>query len=82
MKASIRRITALRNGCDILVATSRGRLLDLAQQRALICPKVQVLVLDEADRMLDMGFIPRYPPDHQTAAAETAKSAVLSDVFR
>jgi ATP-dependent RNA helicase RhlE len=50
------QITALRNGCDILVATP-GRLLDLAQQRALDLSKVQVLVLDEADRMLDMGFI-------------------------
>jgi ATP-dependent RNA helicase RhlE len=50
------QITALRNGCDILVATP-GRLLDLAQQRALDLSKIQVLVLDEADRMLDMGFI-------------------------
>jgi ATP-dependent RNA helicase RhlE len=51
------QITALRGGCDILVATP-GRLLDLAQQRALDLSKIQVLVLDEADRMLDMGFIP------------------------
>ena len=50
------QITALRAGCDILVATP-GRLLDLAQQRAVDLSKVQVLVLDEADRMLDMGFI-------------------------
>jgi ATP-dependent RNA helicase RhlE len=50
------QITALRNGCDILVATP-GRLLDLAQQRCVDLSKVQVLVLDEADRMLDMGFI-------------------------
>lgn len=51
------QMTALRNGCDILVATP-GRLLDLAQQRAVDLSKVQILVLDEADRMLDMGFIP------------------------
>jgi len=51
------QITALRSGCDILVATP-GRLLDLAQQRAADLSKVTVLVLDEADRMLDMGFIP------------------------
>ena len=51
------QISALRGGCDILVATP-GRLLDLAQQRAVDLSKVQVLVLDEADRMLDMGFIP------------------------
>jgi ATP-dependent RNA helicase RhlE len=51
------QISALRSGCDILVATP-GRLLDLAQQRAVDLSKVQILVLDEADRMLDMGFIP------------------------
>ena len=50
------QISALRSGCDILVATP-GRLLDLAQQRAADLSKVQMLVLDEADRMLDMGFI-------------------------
>jgi ATP-dependent RNA helicase RhlE len=51
------QISALRSGCDILVATP-GRLLDLAQQRAVDLSQAQVLVLDEADRMLDMGFIP------------------------
>jgi ATP-dependent RNA helicase RhlE len=50
------QISGLRSGCDILVATP-GRLLDLAQQRAADLSQVQVLVLDEADRMLDMGFI-------------------------
>jgi ATP-dependent RNA helicase RhlE len=50
------QISNLRSGCDVLVATP-GRLLDLAQQRAVDLSKVQVLVLDEADRMLDMGFI-------------------------
>jgi ATP-dependent RNA helicase RhlE len=50
------QISALRSGCDILVATP-GRLLDLAQQRMVDLSQVQVLVLDEADRMLDMGFI-------------------------
>ncbi|MGE5097407.1 MAG: helicase-related protein, partial [Betaproteobacteria bacterium] len=51
------QIEALRTGVEILVATP-GRLLDLLQQKALNLGKVQVLVLDEADRMLDMGFIP------------------------
>jgi ATP-dependent RNA helicase RhlE len=51
------QISALKGGCDILVATP-GRLLDLAQQRAADLSQVEVLVLDEADRMLDMGFIP------------------------
>src|SRR5580700_8294133 len=50
------QISALRSGCEILVATP-GRLLDLAQQRAADLSKIDVLVLDEADRMLDMGFI-------------------------
>ena len=51
------QISSLRAGCDVLVATP-GRLLDLAQQRAVDLSHVQILVLDEADRMLDMGFIP------------------------
>jgi ATP-dependent RNA helicase RhlE len=50
------QIEALRSGCDLLVATP-GRLLDLAQQRVLDLSQVRTLVLDEADRMLDMGFI-------------------------
>jgi ATP-dependent RNA helicase RhlE len=50
------QITRLKNGCDILVATP-GRLLDLVGQRAVDLAHVEILVLDEADRMLDMGFI-------------------------
>ncbi|MES2624244.1 MAG: DEAD/DEAH box helicase [Pseudomonadota bacterium] len=50
------QLMALRKGCDILVATP-GRLLDLYQQNAIKFNELEVLVLDEADRMLDMGFI-------------------------
>ncbi|MCK5871551.1 MAG: DEAD/DEAH box helicase [Methylococcales bacterium] len=46
----------LRQGVDILVATP-GRLLDLYQQKAVKFKQLEILVLDEADRMLDMGFI-------------------------
>ncbi len=50
------QITRVKKGVDILVATP-GRLLDLLQQGVLDLGQVQTLVLDEADRMLDMGFI-------------------------
>jgi len=50
------QIDRLKKGVDILVATP-GRLLDLSQQGMLDLSTVQILVLDEADRMLDMGFI-------------------------
>ena len=46
----------LRRGADVLVATP-GRLLDLYQQKAVKFKQLEVLILDEADRMLDMGFI-------------------------
>ncbi len=50
------QIDRIKRGVDILVATP-GRLLDLAQQGHLDLSTVEILVLDEADRMLDMGFI-------------------------
>jgi superfamily II DNA/RNA helicase len=51
------QIAALRKGIDVVVGTP-GRLLDLAEQRQLVLGKVRMLVLDEADEMLDLGFLP------------------------
>ncbi len=54
---SDRQIKALRNGVEILVACP-GRLLDLINQRHAKTNRIEILVLDEADRMFDMGFLP------------------------
>ncbi len=51
------QLAALRKGVDVVVGTP-GRLLDLAEQRHLVLGRVQALVLDEADEMLDLGFLP------------------------
>lgn len=66
------QITALQKGCDVLVATP-GRLIDLLDKKHTCLENIQVLVLDEADRMLDMGFWPsvrrimeQLPKAHQT----------------
>jgi ATP-dependent RNA helicase RhlE len=78
------QIEELKRGVEILVATP-GRLLDLVGQKAVNLGKVQILVLDEADRMLDMGFIPDIkriialvPPMRQTLLF----SATFSDEIR
>lgn len=67
-----KQIAALEKGCDLLVATP-GRLLDLMEHNHVSLSGVEILVLDEADRMLDMGFWPSVrrimhalPERHQT----------------
>jgi ATP-dependent RNA helicase RhlE len=66
------QMQALRRGVDIVVATP-GRLIDHLQQRTIDLAAIEILVLDEADRMLDMGFLPplrrvigTLPRDRQT----------------
>lgn len=51
-----RQVAAIKRGLDILIATP-GRLLDLMQQKLIDISHIEILVLDEADRMLDMGFV-------------------------
>ena len=67
-----RQITALRKGVDAVVGTP-GRLIDLLERRELSLRAVEVLVVDEADRMADLGFMPqvqkllhRIESEHQT----------------
>ncbi|GAB4168092.1 MAG: DEAD/DEAH box helicase [Terrimicrobiaceae bacterium] len=79
-----RQIESLNRGVDVLVATP-GRLLDLMSQQAVHLRKVEVFVLDEADRMLDMGFAPdvnrvmaRLPEQRQSLLF----SATMPDAIR
>ncbi|MDP5241093.1 DEAD/DEAH box helicase [Uliginosibacterium sp. 31-16] len=78
------QVTRLRRGADVLVATP-GRLLDLLWQKAVRFDEVQTLVLDEADRMLDLGFSRELD---QVFAALTRRrqtllfSATFSDAIR
>ncbi len=82
-----RQVNALKRGVDILVATP-GRLLDLMQQGHIHLNEVEIFVLDEVDRMLDMGFIPdiqrvlgKLPAERQTlffSATMTPKMVQLA----
>ncbi|HEX4913855.1 MAG TPA: DEAD/DEAH box helicase [Vicinamibacterales bacterium] len=67
------QIQALRRGVDLVVATP-GRLIDLMEQRHVDFSALQVLVLDEADRMLDMGFL---PPIRRIVSATPASRQTL-----
>ncbi len=81
-----RQINRLVRGTDILVATP-GRLEDLINQRALKLSDVEILVLDEADQMLDMGFIhalkrivPLVPKDRQTLFFSATMPKTIADL--
>ncbi|MBL9079699.1 MAG: DEAD/DEAH box helicase [Planctomycetes bacterium] len=82
------QVQALRHGIDILIATP-GRLLDLIQQRHCDLSAVEVLVLDEADRMLDMGFLPdvrrilsTLPRDRQSLLFSATMPNDITDLAR
>ena len=79
----VNQIRALRLGTDIVVATP-GRLIDHLQQRTVDLSAVEILTLDEGDRMLDMGFlpalkriIPTLPKEHQTLLFSATMSKAI-----
>jgi superfamily II DNA/RNA helicase len=81
-----KQVRALLNGVDVLVATP-GRLLDLVQSNGLRLNRVDFLVLDEADRMLDMGFIndirkivTKLPPQRQTLFFSATMPQAIADL--
>ena len=83
-----RQERALANGVDVLVATP-GRLLDLIDRRALTLGQVEVLVLDEADQMLDLGFIhslrrivPMLPKQRQTMFFSATMPPAIAELSR
>ncbi len=82
------QLNALKRGADILVATP-GRLLDHLQQKTARLGDVEMLVLDEADRMLDMGFLPdvrriitQVPTDRQTLFFSATLPPQISGLVR
>jgi len=83
-----RQVQALSRGVDILVATP-GRLLDLINQRKLTLNNVEFFVLDEADRMLDMGFIhdikkiiSKLPPKRQSLFFSATMSPQINELAK
>jgi ATP-dependent RNA helicase RhlE len=83
-----KQIRALKSGVDILIATP-GRLNDLIERGAVQLKNIEVLVLDEADRMLDMGFLPqvrriisRIPRKRQTMLVTATSSSAVEQLAR
>ncbi len=72
------QLEALERGVDVVVGTP-GRLLDLANRRSLDLSHVKVLVLDEADEMLDLGFLPDVEKLIALTPKTAADAAVLGD---
>ena len=86
--SQVPQVNRLRKGIDILVATP-GRLLDLMQQGYINLSYIEVFVLDEADRMLDMGFIhdvkkilPKLPAKRQTLFFSATMPLVIADLAK
>ena len=86
--SQVPQVNRLKNGLDILVATP-GRLLDLMQQGYVKLDFIEFFVLDEADRMLDMGFIhdvkkilPKLPETRQTLFFSATMPLVIADLAK
>lgn len=82
----IRQIDRLRKGVDLLIATP-GRLIDLLDRKAVRLDKTEFLVLDEADQMLDLGFIqplrriaPLLPKNRQTMMFSATMPKLMADI--
>jgi superfamily II DNA/RNA helicase len=83
-----RQIAALRKGADLVIGTP-GRIIDLMERGDLAVDAVEVLVLDEADRMLDMGFMPqvqkilyRVTGEHQTMLFSATLDGGVNQIVR
>lgn len=82
------QVSDLRRGAAVVIATP-GRLLDLVERSAINLATVEILVLDEADRMLDMGFLPairrvlaKLPPKRQNLLFSATMSSSVEDLAR